>query len=329
MKIQYRQNINLFPEENIEDFSLFYFSGRYFYLVSDKICREMEFKKDGTIGIGSGEYEKRWEIKDGIIKIYGNAGHLCDLIKQEDKKLWCGPWIKNTKHNVKLFRVKEPLFLEEKTKFSYMTVLYNAKNKDRADEYFYCLKKNIELKEYISDFYVLYDTSNDDKDVSKNYIKNELNKIEGLHIRITPKRPMYSDMVRWANSIDTSNKIILANADIYFDDTLKFLLNYNFDNKIITLTRHEEDGGLNNHFGVNGYTDVWIFSLPIKKFYCDFVIGTQTCEVAFAYRAVLEAGYTACNPCYTINAWHRHASGIRNTPWMGYVPTIRVMAQEL
>ena len=41
-------------------------------------------------------------------------------------------------------------------------------------------------------------------------------------------------MVRWSNSIDTSKKIILANADVYFDKTLELLLNYNFDNKMMT-----------------------------------------------------------------------------------------------
>ena len=94
---------------------------------------------------------------------------------------------------------------------------------------------------------------------------------------------------------------------------------------MVVLNRYEENG----FFGNEGYTDTWIFDLPIKKFYSNFLIGTQTCEVAFAHRAVVEGGYFACNPSFTIKSYHRHHSGVRNTPWMGYGPVLLVYAQEL
>jgi len=304
-------------------------SGRYFYTVDDCFCREMELKPNLSIELGWGIYEKTWKYKSGNIEIYNEYG-LSFVLEKKEKDFWAGPTKFNgNKNKVSLQKINQ-IKKEKKTKFLFITCLYNCIEK-RANEYLYCLKKNIDLlNDYISNIYILYDTSLDNGKTNyiKNFLRNVNKKNNKVHIVNTKERQTYRKMIDLANQVyKEEDKVIFSNADIYFDDSLSMILDYDFSKKFFALSRREKNGGI---FGkIEGWTDSWIFGLPVREFFADQQIGTKTCETAFAYRAVFEGKYSAQNPCEDIKIWHCHSSGIRNDPYMGYGPNLHVQGQEL
>jgi len=202
------------------------------------------------------------------------------------------------------------------TKFILIIPLYNETKKNRAKEYTACLKKNLE-NELIEHIHIVYDTSNNtDYDSIADYLKNPkvtFNTVFG--------RQSYDYFFKLANKNYPNKKIILSNADIFFNKTLTYLNDYNFKNNLLALTRWnvQNDGSLEifKQFDKNGYyhkensarsQDTWIFETPIKNFACDDIkLGIMGCDSAIAYRA-LKAGLTVKNPCLTIQCCHLHLS---------------------
>lgn len=318
IKIRYKD------DHKIKDHT--YFCGRYTYIANSYSCKEIVLNENKKISFGSSCNEKTWDAKDGKLYLYGKENVLQTFEQKNDKK-WDGfISIKDKKYPVQLQKINDNIFLENKTKFIYFACLHNTQSKERAEEYIFCLKKNLELKDLISDFYILYDMSSDSYYDDHNLVKQELSKIDdkNLHVEYIYERPAYKDIIKIANK-KQGGKIIIANADIHFDNTLSLLSNYNFENKALAITRHEEG----NHFYNEGYSDAWLFALPIRDFYCNYLVGTQTCEVAFMHKAWKEGRYSPFNPGKSIHIHHKHSSGVRNTPWMGYGPHLRVMAQTL
>jgi hypothetical protein len=122
-----------------------------------------------------------------------------------------------------------------------------------------------------------------------------------------------------ANELDYNKKIIICNADIYFNETLFHLNDYNLSRKFLALTRWDKkkDGSIvpYRRSGMRDTTDsqdAWIFQTPIPPFkYDKIMLGVMGCDNRIAYRAK-EAGLIILNPCKTIQAIHLHMSGIRN-----------------
>jgi hypothetical protein len=211
------------------------------------------------------------------------------------------------------------LFTTEK--FKLITTLYNETNPIRAQEYIACLEKNLQHQD-IDDICVLYDTSKDSQNSTDNYVytfsKNNRIKIVTIH-----DRPTYGYCFDIANTLFPNSNIILSNADIYFNQTLSLLNNYNLANKFLVLTRWNiTPAGLKifkqycrgefQQLWSELSQDVWIFQTPIKHFpKDDFKLGTMQCDSFIAYQATI-SGLTVLNPCLSIQCCHLHLSGIRN-----------------
>lgn len=200
-------------------------------------------------------------------------------------------------------------------KFKLITSLYNETNKARFAEYRVCLEKNLEHP-LIDEVYVIYDTSKDDDN-------NELLKYletKKVTISFVDGRPTYGHCFHIANAYFPNSNVIISNADIYFNDTLKFLESYNLSNKFLALTRWDVlpngqlrlFGGM--HYPRSDSQDVWIFRTPLRSFANDNIrMGLLDCDGRIAFQA-RQVGLQVINPCKTIQCCHLHLSNVRNYP---------------
>lgn len=190
--------------------------------------------------------------------------------------------------------------------FALLINLYNEKKLERICEYIICLEENLKNK-CIKKIHVIYDTSKDDGNcLLLNYLKRK-----EVLIKFINKRPTYEDFFNLSNSIYSNSKIIISNADIFFDETLDLLLNYDLNNKFIGLTRWNINKGGRSTLYLPRSQDSWIFQTPIKKFKSDFELGVLGCEHALMYNAIKNK-FITLNPCFSIKTHHLHLSGIRN-----------------
>lgn len=203
--------------------------------------------------------------------------------------------------------------------FILLTSLYNEDNPTRADEYIYCLNRNIKHHS-IKTIHVVYDTLNDVSN-KKNKILDYLISNPIIKISYCKGRPTYDFLFNLANEFYPNEKIILSNADIYFDETLSSLENYDLTSKFLSLTRWDlcGDNELRPCFtdraisGINHYgADSWIFSTPIIPFKdLQFGIGTSGCDGRLIYQAY-KSNIKLLNPCKDIRSCHVHRSQIRH-----------------
>ena len=195
-------------------------------------------------------------------------------------------------------------------RFKLLTNLYNEKNNDRIAEYITCLENNLN-HESINKIHILYDTSNDD---NENKLLAYLKK-KNVIISYLKKRQTYQDCFDFANKCYPNSKIILCNADIYFNNTLKLLDSYDLTNKFLALTRWDEtnDGKLlplirPDGSEISNSQD----ETPLRKFENSKIeIGIMGCDRHIAYQA-MASGLEVLNPCFSIQCCHLHLSNIRN-----------------
>jgi hypothetical protein len=152
---------------------------------------------------------------------------------------------------------------------------------------------------------------------SESDISDKLKIYKNVNIIKINHRPTFQFMFEYINVISNNEDInILANSDIFFDETLKLIENINED-EFYCVTRHELDGNLFfekfNHEVLGNYSvsqDVWIWRGQFKAYDCDFFIGYPGCDNKLAYRIVV-AGYKIKNPCLSLKCYHNHSSKIR------------------
>jgi len=100
---------------------------------------------------------------------------------------------------------------------------------------------------------------------------------------------------------------IIANSDIYFDDTIGQLRSLNLNNICIALTRHEVHKNTPSamEWGA-GTQDVWIVQGKVRPVSsADWPMGVWGCDSRICWE-LENAGYSLINPCKTIMAWHLH-----------------------
>lgn len=217
------------------------------------------------------------------------------------------PWIKLASFLVFYSCNAEP---EE---FKLITVLYNETKKERISEYLTCLEKNL-AHNRIDKIHIVYDTSKDHgASVILDYVKSK-----ELPITYINGRATYAFCFDLVNELYPNSRVILSNADIYFNETLELLDNYDLTNKFLVLTRWniQKDTTMsllrgNNGEEVSNSHDSWIFSTPIHFQNGNILIGTLGCDRTIAFQAK-KSGLTVINPCLSIQGCHLHLSGIRN-----------------
>ena len=167
-------------------------------------------------------------------------------------------------------------------KLKLITVLYNETHPQRLDEYKTCIEHNL-AHPSIDAIHVVYDT---DKDDGINEL-HEFLKNHKVTISYICGRPSFVHCFTLANEMFPNSKVILSNADIYFNDTLTRLECYNLVGKFLAITRKElaSNGSLYYMRGrawrgqQERSQDVWIFRTPIPIFKRDDIkLGTMHCD---------------------------------------------------
>jgi glycosyltransferase involved in cell wall biosynthesis len=130
------------------------------------------------------------------------------------------------------------------------------------------------------------------------------------------KRCTYQDCLDYANIYLRDEVVIIANTDIFFDETLKLLDEYDLSNKFLSLLQWEivEIGELMLHsqLRVNiSSQNAWIFQAPLKPFASCFPLGKPCSDnrIAFEARTV---GLTVINPAFSIRSHQLNLENVSN-----------------
>jgi hypothetical protein len=197
--------------------------------------------------------------------------------------------------------------------------IYNARD-SRYKEMMTSLKNNIQNK-FIDLIILLNEREMDLGDLNTCKIKQVI-----VNSRLT-----YAKAFEYCeNNIAHGELIILANSDIWFDETLQKVNNYNMSQNVMALTRydHKPDNSYILFESSKWAQDSWIFQNPIQLQYdCDFLLGIPGCDnriswiIANSYKTTVGTPetvgthevtkYKLINPAKSINSFHEHLSGIR------------------
>ncbi|MBT0666291.1 glycosyltransferase family 4 protein [Geobacter pelophilus] len=132
---------------------------------------------------------------------------------------------------------------------------------------------------------------------------------EKIKQTVISERLTFERAFKYANTWPEPVIWMLSNADIYFDDTLRFLVKVDFSNQIFALTRHNimPDGSLEfmPPEYAHGSQDVWIFTapVPVEKMFTSFYLGIPGCDHRIAYEFV-NFGFVVLNPSLMLVARH-------------------------
>jgi len=179
---------------------------------------------------------------------------------------------------------------------------YDEPNPERATEYAECLKRNC-ANPHIESVTVFCEDDSHPLKWPKVW-----QVAAGCRMR-------YKDFFEYASVVAaaTGSEIcIVANADIYFDDSLAELEHYDFRNKLLCLSRWDvQANGKATPYCKEWSHDAWIFRAPLRPFPCDWYLGKLACDTRLAFEAKA-AGIDLLNPCWSIRANHLHQSGVHN-----------------
>jgi len=126
------------------------------------------------------------------------------------------------------------------------------------------------------------------------------------------KRLSFNELIFHSNKYQTDDLKILSNADIFFDESLGFLVN-EFESKVVyCLTRWDYQEGSNPVFYENFKSqDAWIFRGKLPDNIGNYYMGLPGCDNRFA-KELIDAGHKIQNPCLSVRAIHVHGSNSRN-----------------
>jgi hypothetical protein len=125
------------------------------------------------------------------------------------------------------------------------------------------------------------------------------------------QRATYSALFAYANQALHGRRVIVANADIFFDETLGRLGEYDLTGCLLCLSRWDlTPEGAWRLFDFDFSQDAWIFQAPIADLDTNFHLGIPGCDNRLAWEAH-RAGLSLSNPSRSIRAYHLHQTGIR------------------
>lgn len=159
-------------------------------------------------------------------------------------------------------------------------------NPERQKEYDYCLNMNL-INPLIDQVYTL----------SAEPVKG------AKHLPLDIDRPTFNHFFHEINKLaDLDDISIIANTDIYLNQTIQHLQNIRSD-EAYALSRTDLIRWDSQ--------DVWIIKGPVRPINADFCMGTPGCDNRIAYE-LDRAGYKVSNPSLSIHCTHVHATQLRN-----------------
>ncbi len=140
-----------------------------------------------------------------------------------------------------------------------------------------------------------------------------------VHLPCTGRRLTFQRAADYADQALGGEICVLANADVYFDDSLSQLARFFGEegNRVsLALLRHDvgEDGLLELRELNNFSQDAWCFVPPAGVRDADFHLGANACDNRFAWE-LRRAGLRPRNPCRVIRACHLHRDQTARSWW--------------
>lgn len=188
-----------------------------------------------------------------------------------------------------------------------LTGFYEDTDINRQKEFLECVRRNL-ANDQIDEIYLYIE---EPFGIDRVLITYPL--LAASKVRLIPhgQRVTYRALFAYANRQLSGRRIIIANADIYFDHTLEDLNGYNLSRKLLCLSRWDvQPDGFACHFDHPASQDAWIFQTPIREFACDFHLGVPGCDNRLAWEAQ-RAGLALSNPSRSLRAYHLHLSQVR------------------
>jgi hypothetical protein len=119
--------------------------------------------------------------------------------------------------------------------------------------------------------------------------------------------------IDFINTYLKDKHVILSNSDIYFDETLNHIKQFEA-NEMYALLRYEKGVLYSDDFQIPRMNsqDCWMFRSPLQVPHetISFTLGQLGCDNIFAYQ-LYKHGYVIKNPCYTVHTHHLHESQYR------------------
>jgi hypothetical protein len=188
-----------------------------------------------------------------------------------------------------------------------LTGFYRDPHPARCRELLECLSRNA-MNDIIEEVHVLTEELVDPAKLVASLSPAVRSK---LRVVPQPARLTFQSLFAYANAQPIAGQIIIANADIYFDASLRRLQNLDLSGKLLCLSRWDvQADGSTRFFEHPASQDAWIFEKPIRAFRCDFPMGVPACDNRLAWEAE-RAGLMVSNPSRSVHANHLHLSGVR------------------
>lgn len=185
----------------------------------------------------------------------------------------------------------------------------------RFAEYVECLEKNLACEAIdtvhlmVEEPATVYKTKLEENGGQSARRLRELLDHPKIHRFDLTHRMNFQDAFRYANaSLEPGTLVLLANSDIYFDETLADLGRCSWANTLACISRYNYGEPEGKRF-TTGY-DAWAFRAPLQEFRCDWPLGTGRCDLRLNHEAYA-AKLRLVNPCFSIRATHLHGSAMR------------------
>jgi hypothetical protein len=141
-----------------------------------------------------------------------------------------------------------------------------------------------------------------------------------IHRIVRKNRPSYQNIFEYCNEHMKNEICIVANADIIFDDTLRYFKNIDMTMQFYALSRWEISTNDGKNWEIEPYEnaasqDVWIFKTPVlSSDSMNYTMGKPGCDNKITYH-MRELGYTCRNPGKKVVTIHFHPTNFRTYDW--------------
>jgi hypothetical protein len=184
--------------------------------------------------------------------------------------------------------------------FALITTFYNEKNVSRRNEFLQAIKCNVK-NSHIIKIYILIESGEE-------FIKGIDSKIHIVH---QEQRPKFQDLIKVANSLSSDFIRIIANTDVYFNETLAKAKKTK-EKFVYCLTRWDLKSNGEIEFYPNFKSqDSWVFQNALPHNIGNYYLGVPGCDNRFAAE-LKNNGFKIYNPSLSIFSIHLHSSEIRS-----------------
>ena len=180
-----------------------------------------------------------------------------------------------------------------------ITTYYEEKNSDRRVELLDCLNRNI-VNPLISQIHI----------ISENVLPPIQPSVKVKIVKFLG-RSTFRDLIEYANNLDNIEIKIIANTDIYFNQTLSLASKIR-KGEVYCLTRWDDNliNGIEYYQNFKSQ-DAWIFRSKLPHTIGDYFMGLPGCDNRFAFE-LYQSGLKVLNPSFDIQIIHLHNTNLRN-----------------